>query len=116
MAKISDETLDIVFDLQRQLHTAIDRSSHIALLLFEQFGENHETEGELSELDSMKEKAIGAFSRLNNSVLLISQYQPVANIDQLNLLEVTIDSTISLLAATKANISEIKRNWNIDYE
>ncbi|MBV9388253.1 MAG: hypothetical protein JOZ78_17670 [Chroococcidiopsidaceae cyanobacterium CP_BM_ER_R8_30] len=43
MAKLSDETLSIIFILQRQLVEDMDEAAKIEVIIFEQFGETELT-------------------------------------------------------------------------
>ncbi len=63
MAKLPDETLTTVFNLQRQLLERIDEATATGFTLFEQFGETEETIPELNELQSIRERADTYYSR-----------------------------------------------------
>ena len=54
MAKLSDETLTTVFNLQKQFLESIDAATATEFIIFERFGETEETIPELNELDSAK--------------------------------------------------------------
>ncbi len=113
MAEISERTLDIVFDVQRQLLQTINSSNYLAFLLFERHGETTEIMNSLQELDNVKEKLTNSYSQLNTLMLRISEYQPTAPAEVFNLLATSTNRGISRLEAAKASILEVKQYWRI---
>jgi hypothetical protein len=56
MAKLSDETLTMTFQLLRQLAEAIELASATEWIFFERYGETPRTIGELEELQNARER------------------------------------------------------------
>jgi hypothetical protein len=113
MAKLSDELLNRIFTLHRQLAQQIETASAIEWQLLEQYGETEETIAELDELYSVREKLTERFTGLNNILLRILEIQPVAQGAMLDLLIQTIERTQETLDAAEASIQEVKGNWNL---
>ncbi|MCT7953558.1 hypothetical protein NG798_27560 [Ancylothrix sp. C2] len=113
MARLSSETLSNVFSLQRQLLEQVDEATAVEYILMEQFGETEETIPELDELQSIRERADSYYSRFYVTLRRIYDAQPVASRDVLELLDRSMDEATAALAATRANVQEIKRNWNL---
>lgn len=113
MAKLSDETLTIIFQLLRQIAEGVEEASAIEWLLFERYGENELTLPELEELQGAKEKLRNAYSRLNITLLRILEAQPIASADMLLFLARTMEQTQITVDASKASILESKRIWKL---
>ncbi|MCU0538255.1 MAG: hypothetical protein MUD14_30580 [Hydrococcus sp. Prado102] len=113
MAKLSDELLNRIFTLQRQLARQIETASAIEWQLLDRYGETEETIAELNELYSVREKLTERFTGLNNILLRILEIQPVAQRAMLDLLIQTIERTQENLDAAEASIKEVKGNWNL---
>jgi hypothetical protein len=113
MAKLSDELLNRIFTLQRQLAGQIEIASAIEWQLLDRYGETEETIAELNELYSVREKLTDRFTGLNNILLRILEIQPVAQEAMLNLLIQTIERTQETIDAAEASIKEVKGNWNL---
>lgn len=113
MAKLRDETLTIVFNLQRRLLERIDEATATEVAIFEQFGETEETIPELDQLQNVRERARSSYSRLYMLLLRIAEAQPSATSATLNLLTQSIEQAQATDAATDASVQDIKRNWNL---
>lgn len=113
MAKLPDQTLATIFDLQRRLVELIDEAKATEFDLFERFGENEATLPELDQMQSSVERLRMPYSRLHTLALGIAEYQPIAPDAMLNLLAQTIEQTEALIGAVEASISETKQNWNL---
>lgn len=99
MAKLPNETLTIVFKLQRRLLERIDEATATEVAIFEQFGETEETIPELEQLQNVRERATSSYSRLYTLVLRIAEAQPRATSATLNLLEQSIEQAQATDAA-----------------
>ncbi|MFB2922347.1 MULTISPECIES: hypothetical protein [Aerosakkonema] len=113
MARLPAETLRTVLSLQQQLLEQIDEARSVEFTLLEQFGETDETIPELEELQNIRERADLYYSRFSVTLRRIYDAQPVASRDMLELLARSINEATSALAATAANVREIKSNWNL---
>ncbi|MFB2892381.1 hypothetical protein ACE1CI_05480 [Aerosakkonemataceae cyanobacterium BLCC-F50] len=113
MARLPAETLRNIFNLQQQLLEQIDEARAVEFVLIEQFGETEETIPELDELQSIRERADSYYSRFYVTLRRIYDAQPVASRDMLELVTRSMDEATAALAATTANVQEIKRNWNL---
>lgn len=113
MARLPAETLRTIFSLQQQLLEQIDDARAVEFVLLEQFGETEETIPELDELQSIRERADAYYSRFYVTLRRIYDAQPLASRDILELLSRSINEATAALAATTANVQEIKRNWNL---
>jgi len=113
MARLPAETLRTIFSLQQQLLEQIDEARAVEFVLLEQFGETEETIPELDELQSIRERADSYYSRFYVTLRRIYDAQPLASRDILELLSRSINEATPALAATTANVQEIKRNWNL---
>lgn len=113
MAKLSEELLNIIFTLHRQLAEQIEIASAIEWQLLEKYGETEETITELNELYSVREKLTERFTGLNNILLRILEIQPVAPKAILDSLMQTIARTQATLDAADASIKEVEKNWRL---
>ncbi len=112
-AFISIKIIDEIFDLQKLLLQLINEAAALELAILEQFGETQATIPELDEILNIKERATSYYTRLNRLLLQIFQSQPLADSATLNLLAKSISQTRAITDAGKANLLEIKRNWNL---
>ncbi len=69
MAKLSTETLIIIFSLLRQLAEEIEEACATEWMLFERYGETSRTIGELEELQNARERLNQSYIRLNTLLL-----------------------------------------------
>ncbi|WP_404787632.1 hypothetical protein [Altericista sp. CCNU0014] len=113
MADLSEETVMLVFTLQKRLLKIINEATKLAFMIFEQFGETEETTPELDELQSLRERATSYYIRLYRLLLQHSESQPTATSATLDLLVQSIDRTRAVADAGEASNREIKRNWNL---
>jgi uncharacterized membrane protein YccC len=113
MAKLSNETLTMTFQLLRQLAEAIELASETEWTFFERYGETPRTIGELEELQNARERLKQSYSRLNTLLLKILEAQPIAANAMLELWAKAIENGQSNLEAANASIQEIKRGWNL---
>jgi hypothetical protein len=80
--------------------------------LFQQIGETAETLPEFEELQNIKERLVTLSSRLHNILLRITQSQPTAANDMLDLLYRSIEQTEISIDTSIASLQDIQRNWN----
>lgn len=113
MAKLSPQTLRIVFDLQRRMVELIDEAKATEYNLFEAFGETEETIPELEYLENGAERLRNSYSRLHTITLRIAEYQATATSAMLELLTQTIDNAQASADAVEAGTREIKRTWSL---
>jgi hypothetical protein len=113
MAKLSEETLNTIFSIQRGLAETVEEAASLEWLIFQEFGETQETSIELEELQNIRERIITAFKRLNTLVLQILEVQPSASSATLKLLDLSVLQGHATLSACQASIQEIKRNWSL---
>ena len=112
MAKLSDPVLTNSFILQRRIIESLDTTTALAFKLFSRWGETAEALTELEELQNIQERLRSQYARLNTLLLKISESQPSASADMLNLLYQTIELAEASLDASTASVQEIQRNWN----
>lgn len=115
MAKLPDETITTVFNLQQRLLERIDEATATGLNVFEQFGETAVTVSELEQLDNVRERTTSSYSRLHTLLLRIAESQPVATSATLNLLAQSIEQAQATDAAGKPLSKKLKAIW-ICYE
>ena len=113
MALLPEETLDTVFILKRRLLLLINESTKTQFLILEQFGETTESNVSLEELQNTREKLTTSYSRLNTLLLRITEYQPAAPTDMLDLLARTQEEGEAGADASSASIEEVKRYWSL---
>jgi CRISPR/Cas system-associated protein Csm6 len=113
MAKLPEETITTIFNLQQRLLKRIDEATATAATIFEQFGETEITVSELEQLDNIRERATSSYSRLYTLLLRVAEYQPTATSATLNLLAQAMEQAQATNAASKATIQEIKRDLNL---
>lgn len=113
MAKLPDETLTIIFTLQRQLVEGIDEAAATESIIFEQFGETQLTLPVLEQLQNVRERLIGPYSRLSTLLPRIAEYQPTAPADVLDFLYQTIEQAQAARDATDASVREAKRDFDL---
>ena len=113
MAKLSDETLTIVFNLQRRLLQRINEATETEAIIFEQFGEAEIIFVELEQLYNIKERARSSYSRLYTLLLRVAESQPMATSATLDLLALSIEQAEATDAASDATIQEIKGDLDL---
>lgn len=113
MAKLSEETLTMTFQLLRQLADAIELASATEWILFDRYGETLKTIGELEELQNARERLNQSYTRLNTLLLKILEAQPIATNAMLDLLTKAIENGRANLEAANASTQEIRRGWNL---
>ncbi len=113
MAKLSDETLTMIFYLLRQLAEEIENACATEWIFFEQYGETPRTISELEELQNVSERLNQSYSRLNTLLLRILEAQPIASNAMLDLLAKAIGDGQANAEASNASVQEIKRGWNL---
>lgn len=91
MAKIPDETLNIIFQLQKSLITEINEAAAIETIIYERFGETEINLLILEQLQNIRERLINPYSRICALLPRIANYQPTAPEDVLDLLYQTIE-------------------------
>jgi hypothetical protein len=112
VAKLSNSIITDIFTLQRNLVECLDSTTAMEFRLCQQFGETAETLPELEELQNIRDRLVGSYSRLQNILLRVAQSQPIAAQDMLNLLYRAIEQTQALIDASIASLQDIQRNWN----
>jgi hypothetical protein len=112
VAKLPDTIVTNIFTLKRSLIECIDSTTAMEFRLFQQIGETAETLPELEELQNIKERLISSYSRLYNLLLRVSQSQPIASNDMLDLLYSAMENGQNSLDASSAGLQDIQRNWN----
>ena len=113
MAELPDETLTIIFTLQRQLIESLNEAAATETIIFEQFGETEVTLPVLEQLQNVRERLLGPYSRLSALLPRIAEYQPTAPADVLNLLYQTIEQAKTAHDATDASVREAKRDFDL---
>jgi hypothetical protein len=113
MAKLSEQTLIAILNLQRQLFEGIDAATALESLLFQQFGETDATESDLEQLQNLRYRLSEPYSRLCTVLLRIAEFQPVAPTAILNLLDQTIEVGQAAVDAAQASVQEISRDWSL---
>jgi hypothetical protein len=113
MAKLPDEILTTIFSLQRQLVEGIDEAAAAESMIFEQFGETEVTLPVLEQLQNVRERLMGPYSRLSALLPRIAEYQPTAPTDVLNLLYRTIEQAQAARDATDASVREAKKDFDL---
>lgn len=113
MANLPDETVTIIFNLQRRLWELINQATTAAWVIFEQFGETEETIPELEALSNAAERLRDSYSRLYILMLQVAESQPSATSATLNLLAQSIARSQATADASQASVQEIKRTWNL---
>ncbi|MDJ0846615.1 MAG: hypothetical protein QNJ08_20560 [Crocosphaera sp.] len=108
MAKISDEMLTRVLELQKQLLIVLDQAKDLEYKIVEQFGETEETMTAFEALDNITERLRNAYTRIQTLMLRIAEAQPNADVNTLQLLEKSIEQAEANLAASQATIIESK--------
>jgi hypothetical protein len=112
VAKLPDAVIDNVFTLQRNLVECLDATTAMEFRLCQQIGETAETLPELEELQSIRDRLVSSYSRLQNILLRIVQSQPIAAQDMLDLLYRSMEQTQSSIDTGIASLQDIQRNWN----
>ncbi len=113
MAKLSPETAETIWNLQRQLLEIIDSSRVLELSLFDAFGETEDTIPVLDELQSIAQQAIDRFSRFSNLQIRVANNQPPIPTDIIDVFNRSIQTTEQKIPALKRSIQEITQEWRL---
>ncbi|HEY9769494.1 MAG TPA: hypothetical protein V6C71_13530 [Coleofasciculaceae cyanobacterium] len=113
MAKLPNEILENIFNLQQQLLECIDSSTATELALFDLYGEIEETIDYFEQLQNARERVDAYYSRLYTALRQIYTSQPIAPRDNLELLAKFMAEAEVTVAAVKATITEIRRDFDL---
>ena len=113
MVKLPDDILSTIFTLQRRLVELLNETTATEYILMQRFGETEATLLELESLDHVKERLRTSYNRLYRLLQQVTESQPAATADTLNLLYRTIEQTEVAVDASAASIQEIKMDWNL---
>ncbi|WP_017295562.1 hypothetical protein [Geminocystis herdmanii] len=113
MAKLSDEIITKVLELEKQLLLIINESTKTTFTILEIYGETETTIIALDDLDNARERAYTYYSRLHNILGKIAESQPMATNVMLTLLNRSIEEAEATIEATQATIIEEKRSFNL---
>ncbi|WP_449419537.1 hypothetical protein [Phormidium nigroviride] len=113
MAKLPQETIATILNLQARLLAGIDAAKAAEFAIFEQYGETEATATVLEQLQNATKRLRDPYSRFYTLLLRIAESQPLACSAMLNLLAQTIEQTQAALAASAASVQEAKIDWNI---
>lgn len=113
MAKLPDEIIATVLNLQRDLLERLDEATATELELLEQYGENESTLNEFEQLQNAKERLDSYYTRFYLNLRRIYESQPVAARDSLELLARYINEATATVDAIGATIQEIRRDFNL---
>lgn len=113
MAKLSDELIIRIFNLQRLLLQGIDEAKAAEFEILARHGENQETEDVLLQIDNATERLRNPYNRFCVLLLRIAEEQPNISYAMLELLEQSIIQTQATLDGVKATTTEIQKDWNL---
>ena len=113
MAKLTQETITTILNLQARLLVGIDQASSAEFAIFQQYGEIEATATVLEQLQNATERLRNPYSRFYTLLLRISESQPTASSAMLNLLTQTIEQAEADASAIEATIREAKRDFNL---
>ncbi|WP_019502371.1 hypothetical protein [Pseudanabaena sp. PCC 6802] len=113
MAKIPEETIETIWLLKRQFLEIVDRATATEFILFETFGETEATQPYLEELQNVVEESISSFTQLSTFQIQVSQAQPFASADMLNLMARMIPRFQARIPALERSIQEAIVDWNL---
>jgi hypothetical protein len=113
MAKLSEQTLSSLFDLQRKLVIGIDSATASEADFLAQFGETDATLSDLDQLQNVRLRLTDPYSRLCTLLLRVAEFQPIAPAVMLNLLAQTIEEGQAAVDAAQASVLEIRRDWDL---
>jgi hypothetical protein len=113
MAKLPQETIRKVLNLQKQLLESIDDVMATDFIIFEQIGETERTIGFFAQLQNARERAESYNSRLYTMLQQIYPAQPVASRASLELLARYIEEAEATVDAITASVAEIRRDFNL---
>lgn len=113
MAKLSNEVIIHIFELQKTFLDITDQTTRIEFVIFEEFGETVETIAELEELQNIKERSLFYYDRFHVVLKRIYESQPVADRANLEWLSRTLNEAELTIDVIQASIEDIKRNWNL---
>lgn len=113
MAKLPTETLEIIWNLLKQLSQLVEDATETEYQLFEIFGETDSTIAYLEELKNVVLEAASRYSQLSKLRLRIAEVQLRVSEDMLSLLEQVINQNQLRIPAMERSIQEIKLEWNL---
>lgn len=113
VAKLPEQTLTTIFNLQRRLMQLIDEAKATEWALLQRYGETEESVIELEQLQSGAERLRDSYLRLSKLLLAISEVQPTAPAAMLELLAKAIEQGAATAEAVEASTQESKRIWNL---
>jgi hypothetical protein len=113
MAQLSQETLNVVFELQRRLLEILDQATGTSYLIFERYGEIDAALTDLEQMDNTKERAVIYYNRLHTLLRVIAETQPVASSVILGSLAAAIAEAQFTADALEVTVAETKKDWHL---
>jgi hypothetical protein len=113
MADLPEETIVIIFTLQRRLLKIINEATRCAFMILEEYGELEATMPDLEILETVRERLTSYYTRIYRLLLQIFESQPMASSATLELLIQSIKQIQASADAGEATVSEVKRDWNL---
>lgn len=113
MADLPEETIVIIFTLQRRLLKIINESTKYAFMILEEYGELEATMPDLEILENVRECLTSYYTRIHRLLLQIFESQPMATSATLELLIQSIEQIQASADSGEATVSEVKRDWNL---
>jgi hypothetical protein len=110
MADLPEETIVIIFTLQRRLLKIINEATKYAFMILEQYGA---IVPDLEILENVRERTKSYYTRLSRLLLQVFESQPMATSATLELLIQSIAQVQASADANEATVSEVKRDWNL---
>lgn len=113
MAKLSDEIIIRILNLQRLLLQGIDEAKASEFEILARYGETIDSQDVLLQLDSATERLRNPYNRFCVLLLRIAEEQPNVSSAMFELLEQSIIQTEATLDGVQATITEIKQDWKL---
>lgn len=101
MAKLTEETLKIAFNLEKRLLQITDQASNLGFMIWEAFGETDATVADLDILQSVTEQARANYTRLTNQLFELAVSRSKSNL-------MTLDSLSHYCLSIEASISRLE--------
>ncbi len=99
MSELPEELTTVILDLQRKLLVVINKATEAAFVILNTYGETDNTLVSLDDLDNIRERANGYYSRFNTLLLRIAESQPLVNQAMLELLHRSIEEAQATVEA-----------------
>ncbi|HEY9295506.1 MAG TPA: hypothetical protein VIQ31_03875 [Phormidium sp.] len=113
MAELTEETLNIAFNLQKRLLQITHQASNLGFMIWEKFGETDATIADLDMLQSVTEQARANYTKLTKQLFELAASRSKSNLMTMNSLSHYCHSIETNISELEVTIAQIQNNQQL---